>query len=72
MATIARFLARRIPDSQAESDVLKQLALFAFAGANRSQTGPTLPALGPFLLGYMIAPEGSFIAGQRSTRLAHF
>jgi hypothetical protein len=32
MATIARFLARRIPASQAEGDVLKQLALFAFAG----------------------------------------
>jgi hypothetical protein len=31
MATIARFLARRIPASQAEGDVLKQLALFAFA-----------------------------------------
>jgi ribose/xylose/arabinose/galactoside ABC-type transport system permease subunit len=32
MATIARFLARRIAASQAESDVLKQLALLAFAG----------------------------------------
>ena len=32
MVTIARFLARRIPASQAKSDVLKQLALFAFAG----------------------------------------
>jgi hypothetical protein len=32
MATIARFLARRIPASRAESDVLKQLVLFAFAG----------------------------------------
>jgi hypothetical protein len=29
MAAIARFLARRIPASEAESGVLKQLALFA-------------------------------------------
>jgi predicted exporter len=32
MAAIARFLARRIPASEVESEVLKQLALFAFAG----------------------------------------
>jgi hypothetical protein len=32
MAAIARFLARRIPASDAESDVLKQLALLACAG----------------------------------------
>jgi hypothetical protein len=32
MATIARFLGRRIAASQVQSDVLKQLALFAFAG----------------------------------------
>jgi hypothetical protein len=32
MAAIARFLARRIPASDMESDVLKQMALFACAG----------------------------------------
>jgi hypothetical protein len=32
MAAIARFLARRSPASDAETDVLKQLALLAFAG----------------------------------------
>jgi hypothetical protein len=32
MAAIARFLARRIPASDAESDVLIQLALLACAG----------------------------------------
>jgi hypothetical protein len=32
MAAIARFLARRVPPSDAESDVLKQLALLALAG----------------------------------------
>jgi ribose/xylose/arabinose/galactoside ABC-type transport system permease subunit len=31
MATIARLLARRIPASQVETDVLKQLTLFACA-----------------------------------------
>jgi ribose/xylose/arabinose/galactoside ABC-type transport system permease subunit len=31
MATIARLLARRIPASQFETDVLKQLTLFACA-----------------------------------------
>jgi hypothetical protein len=32
MTAIARFLTRRIPASEAESDVLKQLALLACAG----------------------------------------
>jgi ribose/xylose/arabinose/galactoside ABC-type transport system permease subunit len=32
MAAIARFLARRVPASNAESDVLKQLALLGCAG----------------------------------------
>ena len=32
MAAIARFLARRIPASDAEADVLKHLALLAGAG----------------------------------------
>jgi hypothetical protein len=32
MATIARLLARRLPATQYEADVLKQLALFAGAG----------------------------------------
>jgi ribose/xylose/arabinose/galactoside ABC-type transport system permease subunit len=32
MATIARLLARRFPATQAEADILKQLALFCCAG----------------------------------------
>jgi hypothetical protein len=32
MTAIARFLARRVPASDAETDVLKQLALLACAG----------------------------------------
>jgi hypothetical protein len=32
MAAIARFLARRVPASDAQSDVFKQLALFGCAG----------------------------------------
>jgi hypothetical protein len=32
MAAIARFLTQRIPDSDAETDVLRQLALLACAG----------------------------------------
>jgi hypothetical protein len=32
MAAIARLLARRVPASDAETDILKQLALFALAG----------------------------------------
>jgi hypothetical protein len=32
VAAIARFLARRVPASDAESDVLKQLALLGCAG----------------------------------------
>jgi hypothetical protein len=32
MAAIARFLAHRVPATQAETDILKQLALFCAAG----------------------------------------
>jgi hypothetical protein len=32
MATIARFLARRVTATQAEADILKQIALFCCAG----------------------------------------
>jgi hypothetical protein len=32
MAAIARFLARRVPASDAETDILKHLALLACAG----------------------------------------
>ena len=32
MAAIARLLARKLPATQAEADILKQLALFAGAG----------------------------------------
>jgi hypothetical protein len=32
MAAIARFLARRVPASQLETDILKHLALFCGAG----------------------------------------
>jgi hypothetical protein len=32
MTAIARFLARRVPATQAESDILKQIALFCLAG----------------------------------------
>jgi hypothetical protein len=32
MAAIARLLARRVPATQAEADILKQLALFCCAG----------------------------------------
>jgi hypothetical protein len=32
MAAIARFLARRVPASQFETDILKHLALFCGAG----------------------------------------
>jgi hypothetical protein len=32
MATIAKILARRVPATQAESDILKQVALFCCAG----------------------------------------
>jgi ribose/xylose/arabinose/galactoside ABC-type transport system permease subunit len=32
MATIARLLARRVPATQAEADILKQIALFCCAG----------------------------------------
>jgi hypothetical protein len=31
-AAIARFLARRVPATQAEADILKQIALFCCAG----------------------------------------